>query len=503
MTPARRSGILLHPTSLPGAWGIGDFGDEALQLLDWLHQAGQTLWQVLPLGPVGPGGSPYSSPSTFAGSPLLISPTRLSEEGLLPPGALDVHPDFESQRVDYVTVAEWKDALLRVAWRHARRESHRELVDEARSLAESPGYESWLPDWALYAALKRRFEGRDWLSWPQTYRMRERTTLDVARRELEEEIHFQYFCQLLWSRQWDAVRQEAHDRGIRIVGDLPIYPALDSADVWANRDLFELDNEGRPRSLGGVPPDAYSEDGQSWGVPVYDWDRCAETGFTWWIERLRATLSRTDLVRLDHFRGYVAYWRIPEGADSARAGSWRAGPGAPLFRAARAALGEVPLVAEDLGDISPDVHDLRRALDLPPTRVLQFAFEALESEHLPHRVDPDTFFYSGTHDNSTTAGWLATLGEEARDRVVAYTGTAPGDGVWGLLRAVSTSVAAASIFPLQDVLGLDDSARMNRPGIAEGNWNWRLSDLPDRETTNRLQRLTETSGRLPRTDGDP
>lgn len=505
MATDRRSGILLHPTSLPGSWGIGDLGPSALDFLDWLQAAGQTLWQVLPLGSLGFGNSPYSASSAFAGNPLLISPQRLAEADLLPAGALDVHPDFEADRVDYSTVGEWKEALLRIAWRHAKSaEVHRDLVDEARALGETEGYRSWLPDWALYAALKRRFEARDWLSWPATYRMRERPTLEVARRELEDELHFHYFVQLLWSRQWSVVRTAAADRGIRILGDMPIYVALDSADVWAHRELFDLDPEGRPNALAGVPPDAFSSEGQNWGVPLFRWDRAREDGYRWWIDRLRGALALTDLVRLDHFRGFAAGWRIAVDAHSARDGEWTPGPGAQLFEAAKSALGELPVVAEDLGEITDDVRDLLRELEIPCTRVLQFAFDDPASEHLPHNLERLTYLYSATHDNPTTASWIDELAPEARARLATYVDGSGDDLVWSLLRAAATSVAQITVFPLQDVLGLGDRGRMNRPSTPEGNWEWRLSRLPDPETTARLRRLTEASGRLPAAgDGEP
>lgn len=498
MAAVRRSGILLHPTSLPGGWGIGDFGAEAVAFLDWLADAGQTLWQLLPLGPVGPGYSPYSSPSSFAGNPLLISPRLLADEGLLPAGALARLPDFGGDGVDYATVIEWKDALLRIAWQHANgTAAHRELVDETRALDRVPGFASWLPDWALYAALKRRFEDRAWSGWPRAYRLREEPTLEVARHELEDEIHFHHFTQLIWARQWSSLQRAAAERSILIVGDLPIFPSLDSADVWAHRELFDLDAEGAPNALAGVPPDAYSDDGQSWGVPLYRWDRAAGDGFAWWIERLRLALSRTDIVRLDHFRGYAASWRIPLDAASAKEGAWSPGPGAALFEAAREKLGALPLIAEDLGEITPDVDELRRALGIPATRVLQFAFDELDSEHLPHNLERDTYLYSATHDNATTCGWLADLDDERRTRISLYAGGSSDRLLWPLLRCAAASVAQAAIYPIQDVLGLDDSARMNVPATAEGNWRWRLASPPDARAAERLRSLAEVTGRLP------
>ncbi len=497
MTRDRRSGVLLHPTSLPGEWGIGDFGPAATALLDWLADAGQTLWQVLPLGPPGPGDSPYSACSAFAGSATLISPRLLVDGDLLPPGALDLRPDFPPDGVDYATVRNWKEALLRVAWQHATRSAaHRALVDEARALGEAPGYAAWLPDWALYSALKRRFDGQPWPSWPQTYRLREGATLEVARRELEEEIHFQQFCQLLWFRQWSGLRAAARARGIRILGDLPIYVALDSADVWAHREIFDLDDDGRPNAVAGVPPDAFSDSGQLWGHPLYRWDRLSATGFEWWIERLRASLRIADVVRIDHFRGFAASWRIPPKAASARDGAWGAGPGIAFFTAVRAALGHLPMIAEDLGEITPDVRKLRREAQIPGTRVLQFAFDDPASEHAPHNLAGDTCLYTGTHDNPTTAAWFDGLDAAAQGRVLAYTGGVRDEIHWALIRTALVSVAATTVFPMQDVLGLGPEARMNDPAAAEGSWRWRLDRLPGAATAARLRRLTELAGRL-------
>ncbi len=497
MARDRRSGILLHPTSLPGEWGVGDLGPAAIAFLDWLGEAGQMIWQVLPLGPPGDGDSPYSACSAFAGNPLLISPDLLAEGDLLPSGALDLRPELETGAVDYPTVTEWKEALLRVAWQHVTRsEAHRELVDEARSLGEVPGFAEWLPDWALYRALKRRFDDLPWVSWPETYRTRAGATLQVAGRELEEEIHFHQFCQLIWFRQWDAVRVAAHDRGVQIIGDLPIYVALDSADVWAHQELFDLDEDGQPNGVAGVPPDAFSDSGQHWGHPLYDWPRLEASGFAWWVDRLRALLRVADMVRVDHFRGFAACWRIPSGAEDASSGDWVPGPGIRLFAALRSALGGLPLIAEDLGEITADVHRLRQEAGLPCTRVLQFAFDSPTSEHLPHNLTSDTYLYTGTHDNPPTREWFESLDAACRERVLDYVGGGVDEIHWSLVRAASTSVACATVFPVQDVLGLDTGARMNVPARPGGNWTWRLRAIPDSETATRLRRLTAATGRL-------
>lgn len=480
----RRAGILLHPTSLPGRWGIGDLGPEADRFLDWMEAAGQDLWQVLPLGPTALGNSPYATLSAFAGNPALVSPERLVEEGLLdaaePSGSL-----------------EEKHALLRRSWERFREgKAPAAIAGEFEAFRFGPERAPWLPDWSLFAALKARHEGVSWLEWDAPLRLRDRGALARAESELADEVGYRAWLQFLFSRQWDRVREEAARRGIRILGDVPIYVALDSADLWARRDLFLLDEEGRPTAVAGVPPDYFSETGQLWGNPLYRWDRMADEGYAWWIERMRANAALADALRLDHFRGFAAYWEVPAAAETAAEGRWVDGPGKFLFDAIGKALPDLAIVAEDLGLITEDVRALRRACGFPGMRVLQFAFDGSGNEHLPHRHGTDCVVYTGTHDNDTTRGWFASLDRESKERVLLYTGADKAGVVEGLIRAAYVSPAAAAVVPVQDVLDLGSEARMNVPGKAEGNWGWRLSpgQLGENEAA-RLARLAEVAGR--------
>ena len=371
---ARRAGILLHPTSLPGEFGVGDFGAEAESFLDWAQSAGQRVWQILPLHPA-PHASPYGASSAFAGNPLLISPQRLREEGLLSAAALAraANTTFSRDRVDYEGVREWKERLLRVSWEESR--SAPELHAALEVFRGAPGQASWLSDWTLYAAVSRKRSG-DWTAWPEDLRRRRPEALAEARRDLGPEIAYQEYVQFLFFRQWERIREEARRRGISILGDLPIYVAHDSADVWARQELFRLDDKGKPEAVAGVPPDAFSETGQLWGYPLYRWDEMERRGFSWWIERLRQAFRLADAVRIDHFRGFAAGWTVPASAKTAMEGEWVPGPGIRLFDAARAALGDVPLVAEDLGVITEDVRELLAAVGVPGMKVLQFGFSA-------------------------------------------------------------------------------------------------------------------------------
>ena len=488
----RRAGILLHPTSLPGEFGIGDFGPEAEGFLDWAQSAGQRVWQVLPLHPA-PHASPYGASSAFAGNPLLISPIRLREEGLLSAAALAAAPSFPRDRVDYEAVGDWKDRILRVSWKQSR--SVPELLEELDAFRRAPGQAPWLSDWTLYAAISRERSG-DWTSWPEELRRRRPEALAAARGDVEPEIAYQEYLQWLFFRQWDRIRQEARRRDISILGDLPIYVTHDSADVWAGQELFRLDARGKPEAVAGVPPDAFSETGQLWGYPLYRWDELERRGYSWWIDRLRQAFRFADLVRIDHFRGFAAGWTVPASAETAMEGKWVPGPGTRLFEAARAALGDVPLVAEDLGVITDDVRELLAAVGVPGMKVLQFGFSQADSEHLPHNHVPKSVVYTGTHDNDTARGWFASLSEDEKRRVLDYLGGDGGRIEWDLIRAAYESVAETAIVPIQDVFGLGGGARMNMPGVAAGNWSWRADAsgfTPERARG--LRRLAELTGR--------
>ena len=486
----RAAGLLLHPTALPGRYGVGDLGPGADAFLDWARAAGQTLWQILPLGPTDGNGSPYSALSLFAGNPLLISPERLIEDGFLPDGAPP--PDAgPADAVDFDRATTWKGRVLRAAWDRFRRDP-----SGMDAFAAAPARASWLDDWSLFAAIRAENRGRPWIDWPAGERDRDPVALASARLRLADEIAYRVFLQFLFDRQWSRVRGEAERRGIRILGDVPIYPALDSADVWARRDLFVLDADGRPERVAGVPPDYFCSDGQLWGNPLYRWDRMESDGFTWWVRRLEAELVRSHLVRMDHFRGFAAFWEVPAGERTAAPGRWVEGPGARLLGALRDALGALPAVAEDLGFITEDVARLRDAFGLPGMKVLQFAFGEEDSPHLPHRHTPRTFVYTGTHDNDTTRGWFATAGDPERRRLLAYTGSDGRTPEWDLIRLAYASVAQTAIVPLQDVFGLDTSARMNVPGRASGNWAWRAPEsLLTREAAERLRTLAVLTGR--------
>lgn len=491
----RLSGILLHPTSLPGRHGVGDLGAGTTRWLDWLAEAGQGLWQVLPLGPTGLAGSPYDGPSGFAGDPLLTSLDGLVEQGLLTAESLEPESPFPTATVELARVRVWKEQRLREAWEELRlRGGEDPLTREIAAWAGAPQQEAWCDDWTLFAALRDRFAA-PWVDWPPELRDRRPQAIRRARAELAGPIGYQRFVQFLFWRQWSAVRRQAADRGIRILGDLPIYVALDSAEVWCHRQLFDLDPDGRPTHVSGVPPDAFSEDGQLWGHPLYRWDRLRASGYRWWIDRLRQALLQADRVRIDHFRAFAAYWQVPADAATAAAGRWRPGPGREFFTAVERALGDLRLVAEDLGVITDDVRELRRELCLPGMRVLQFGLEEGEGEHLPDRWEPNLVVYTGTHDSDTSAGWLAALDPEVRQRVQRELG-AEREIHWAMIRAVLTSIADTAVIPLQDVLGLGSEGRFNTPGSDAGNWVWRFrwSQLTP-ELGRRLRRLSELSRR--------
>jgi 4-alpha-glucanotransferase len=472
----RAAGILLHPTSLPGRYGIGDFGPMAERFLDWLASAGQTIWQVLPLGPTGYGASPYGAISAFAGNPLLISPDKLVEDGLAPRSALEAAPDFPADRVDWNRVREWKERLFRSAWQQAT-ESAR-VREDLEAFRSAPEQQSWLADWARFAARHSAGAG-------------------AAPEVLAAEVEFQEFLQLTFFRQWERLRREARRRGISLFGDVPIYVSPGGVDIETHPELFALDENGRALDVAGVPPDFFSQTGQLWGYPLYRWDRMAQDGYAWWIERLRAAFRLTDVVRLDHFRAFTAYWAVPAGETTAVNGRWLRGPGKKLFDAVRRALGDVPLVAEDLGTITPDVRRLLAKLRLPGMKVLQFAFYEADSPYLPHRHVPNSVVYTGTHDNDTARGWWGTLDPDARRRVRDYLGSTGSEIEWDLIRAAYASVADRAIVPLQDVFGLGSEARMNTPAEAEGNWSWRARDEDFLNDCNaRLRRLAELAGRL-------
>jgi 4-alpha-glucanotransferase len=501
----RTSGILLHTTSLPGPFGIGDLGPAAYRFVDFLAASGQGLWQMLPLGPTGFGDSPYQCPSSFAGNPLLISPERLVESGWIDAADLE-YPDFPEDRVDFGALRPWKRALLELAYGgFLARAGQGDREDLARFREYHRG---WLEDYALYTAIKVEQGRRPWTDWPRPLALRDPKALSRWASAHHERIERQVFVQYLFFRQWSELRRYAHDRGIHLVGDIPIFVAHDSSEVWTHREWFLLDGDGHPTVIAGVPPDYFSATGQRWGNPLYDWPALAESGYSFWADRLRYSLEMVDLVRIDHFRGFAGYWEIPASEATAVNGRWVPGPGMALFQAIREALGpNLPLIAEDLGVITPDVEALRDGLELPGMAVLQFAFEDLgdgvgRSGFLPHNHRRRLVVYTGTHDNSTLQGWWADKDAGTRTLVRRYLNSDGEQIHWDFIRAALASVADLALFPLQDVLGLGAEATMNRPGTGDGNWVWRYreGDLTQ-ETAGRLRDLTRIYGRLPHPAG--
>lgn len=475
-TGPRAAGILLHPTSLPGPYGIGDLGPSAYAWVDSLAKAKQRWWQVLPLGPTGYGDSPYQCFSAFAGNPYLVSPDLLLQSGLLTEADV-TPPNFPPDQVDFGPVIEYKVSLLNRAWENfqaGKAPGLRPLLSEF-CMAEA----DWLEDYALFMALKDAHGGQSWLEWPIELVLREPAALKHAMDQHGLIAAQHQFWQFLFFRQWRALRAYANRQGIKLIGDVPIFISSDSADVWAHPDLFQLDAQRRPTVVAGVPPDYFSVTGQLWGNPLYNWEALETTGYAWWIARMRAAFGTVDLIRLDHFRGFEACWEIPAGNPTAEIGRWVKGPGDKLFHALKKALGGLSLIAEDLGVITPAVDGLREQFHLPGMRILQFAFGgATEDRFLPHAYERNTVVYTGTHDNETTRGWYeaATPKEQAFCRkYLGVADDAPAEQiVQGLIRLAWASVADLAIAPLQDILGLGPEARMNLPGRASGNWGWRF-----------------------------
>jgi 4-alpha-glucanotransferase len=490
---SRSSGILLHPTSLPGPFSVGDFGVEAFAFLDFLAAAGQSLWQVLPLVPIGQGNSPYQSSSAFAGNSLLIDPRQLIGDGLLDEADLSLSSSVEDS-VDFDVARTFKEEMLRKAF-DAFARAPADLGEAFESFCGRASW--WLEDFAVYRALKRVHDDRGWFEWETEIALRKLEAVARAQRELRSEIAAEKFFQFLFFRQWNTLRDYARQKKVRIIGDVPIFVAHDSADVWAHRELFKLDRAGRPAVVAGVPPDYFSETGQLWGNPLYDWERHLADGFQWWIDRLRWSLELFDIVRIDHFRGFSSCWEVPAGASTAVDGEWVSTPGAELFQALQKKLGELPIIAENLGIITKDVERLREQFGFPGMRVLQFAFGSDETnEHLPRNYARDTVVYTGTHDNDTSAGWFAALNENERAACLRELNSDGREVHWDMIRAALASVADTAIIPMQDLLGLGTEARMNLPASETGNWAWRMKpEALTGEITDRLRNLTELNQR--------
>ena len=494
---ARASGILLHPSSLPSRGGIGDFGPSAYAFADFLASARQGVWQVLPLGPLGYGDSPYSSTSAFAGNPLLISLERLADRGWLDHAKLDSLPAPDGP-VDYPSVFRQKLPLLF----RAARNFLNSASGSARSRFEAFRGQNqwWLDDFVLYDALRARLRLECWNRWPRELVHRDPAALEKSRAELRDQLDLRSAVQFFFYEQWQALRSYCAQRSIRMAGDIAIFVNFDGADVWTHPELFRLNSELEPEAIAGVPPDFFSKNGQRWGNPLYRWDVMKEQGYAWWIDRLRWATDNFDYIRLDHFRGFSQYWEIPAEEPTAIHGHWVDGPKDDLFEKLREALGGLPFFAEDLGYITPDVHALRDRLKIPGMAVLQFGFgDAGAHIYLPHRYTADKVVYTGTHDNDTLCGWWKSgVTERERRHVEAYLGRSD-DGInWAMIRAASSSVASLCVFPLQDVLGLGSEARMNVPSVNNGNWRWRFTaEMLRPELAEKLAALAEVCDRLP------
>ena len=494
----RTSGVLLHVTSLPSPHGIGDMGPSALAWVDRLHEAGQSWWQALPLGPTGYGDSPYQALSSFAGNGLLISPDILLEEGLLHANECESQ-GFSSNAVDYAAVIRFKHRLLDQVWGNFSAGARKDLCPDYEMFCHRQAH--WLEDYALFRALKQKFHGVSYLEWPAGLIRRTPAAISKARQELSPLIDRIRFAQFLIFEQAQRLKDYAHSRGVGLIGDLPFFVSPDSSDVWAHPELFLLDKEYRPRFVAGVPPDYFSGDGQLWGNPVYDWDALRQTGFRFYIDRLRALLAHVDIIRLDHFRAFAAAWQIPAGASTARTGCWIPGPGSEFFKAVQQEIGSLPFIAEDLGVITPDVSALRDEFCIPGTKVLQFAFDGNPGNpHLPENYSANTVVYTGTHDNNTTRGWFEALHEPERMRVWSYLHQAEGEinEIAGeLVRLGWYSVAALAFAPLQDILNLGAEARMNLPGSTDAHWRWRCTEeMLHSSSFRRLRDVTAISHRL-------
>jgi 4-alpha-glucanotransferase len=473
MNYKRSSGILLHPTSLPGPDGIGDIGPEAYRWIDFLEECGCGLWQILPLNPTGYGDSPYQSFSAFAGNPYLISPALLREDGLLSRPDLSDRPEFPEDEVQYGEAINWKVTLLDRAFANFKNQPDRELEAAYQDFKSTQAH--WLQDYALFMTIKAQQGGVSWADWPQPLRKREPDALQAVIQNHSDQIESYKFRQFLFFRQWKALINYAHEKDILIIGDIPIFVAYDGSDAWSHPELFYLDEDLNPSFVAGVPPDYFSVTGQLWGNPLYKWNEHEKTGFAWWIERMRTTLQTVDIVRLDHFRGFSGYWEIPAGMPTAEVGRWVKGPGPQILEAFKNALGDLPIIAEDLGVITEDVHAMRDSHDLPGMKIFQFAFANTPADpFLPHNYPHNCVAYTGTHDNDTARGWYESAPEQERDFFRRYVGRSGENAAWDMIRAVWSSVAMFAIAPLQDFLNLDTEARMNFPGKPAGNWDWRV-----------------------------
>ena len=529
MQMQRASGLLAHPTSFPSKYGIGDLGKGASDFVDFLESAKQMLWQILPLGPTGFGDSPYQSFSTFAGNHFLISPDILCEEGYLTFSDIEAAPDFDPKSVDYGPVIDYKVSLLWKAFKKFKEAAKPEQLNAYEKFCKKE--KGWLDNYTLFVALKKHFieerkndlgspalvayteankkhlsedqikdyyYGAVWSSWPNDIAKREKAALSTYKAQLAEDIEFHSFLQYEFFRQWNLIKTYANKKGIKIIGDIPIFVALDSSDVWADVSLFRLDSDGNPLAVAGVPPDYFSETGQLWGNPLYEWAAHKKQSYSWWISRIASTLKMVDIVRIDHFRGFESYWAIPYGEETAVKGKWVKGPGKPLFTALTKELGELPIIAEDLGIITDKVRALRESLGFPGMRVLQFSFSPdAKNLYIPHNFETaDTVLYTGTHDNDTSVGWYKSALEEEKDYYRRYLNVSGEEVAWDLIRLAWASCANYAIAPIQDIFSLDENSRMNVPGEPVGNWRFRYTeDMLNPDIAERLVYLSEMFNR--------
>ena len=493
----RSSGILLHPTSLPGKYGIGSLGKEAYKFVDFLKKANQKLWQIFPLGPTGYGDSPYQCFSTFAGNPYLIDFDLLIEQNLLTEEDLrDVDFGGNEEYIDYGAIYNQKYPLLRKAYDNFKANGNDYLKGKLDAFKAENN--DWLNDYSLFISLKNHFNGLPWTEWPHDIKVREEAAVSKYREELADDIEYNNFIQCLFFTQWDNLKKYANDNGIKIIGDIPIFVAVDSSDAWANPEIFLFDPELKPVKVAGVPPDYFSATGQLWGNPLYDWDKLKELNYKWWVDRVRANLSTCDIIRIDHFRGFEAYWAVPYGDDTAINGQWVKGPGINLFNKIKEELGELPIIAEDLGLMTQGVIDLRDATGFPGMKILGFAFDSEEeNDYLPHTYTKNCVVYTGTHDNDTLIGWFTKAKEKDKQFARDYLNSQTDDNIhWDAIRGAWSSVANMAIAPIQDFLGLGSEARINTPGVASGNWQWRLKDgvLTD-ELAEKIAKFTKVYSR--------
>jgi 4-alpha-glucanotransferase len=495
----RSSGILVHPTSLPGPFGSGDLGPAAYHFIDWLVVAGQKLWQMLPLGPVGYGNSPYMGLSAFAGNPLLIDLQDLVSKGWLKQDEVSSLPGFDQHRVDFLSVIQFRKEKLKRASEGFF--THGSASDGKTFEAFCREHSSWLNDYSLFMALNDKYDGALWSSWDHDVAHRKPAALKIAKAELANGIDYHKFTQWCFMRQWKTLKKYANEKGIQLVGDIPIFVAHHSSDVWSNPQDFYLDKDGNPTVVAGVPPDYFSETGQRWGNPLYRWNVMKKDKYSWWVERFRSAYNFVDILRIDHFRGFAGYWEIPATEKTAVKGKWVNGPGDDLFKAVEKKLGRLPIIAEDLGLITPDVLALRDKFHFPGMKVLQFAFAAgPDNGFLPHNYDSNSVVYTGTHDNDTTLGWFKTASQREQAFLKGYSNTDGLEANWDLIRLALQSVAIFSIIPFQDVLGLGSEHRMNLPGTTSNNWEWRFSW--DQVNHHHAVRLYEQSAFASRTPSD-